>query len=318
MSYRLPPLSTFRTFEAAARHLSFKKAAAELNVTPSAVSQQIKTLETYLGIELFQRSSNTLQLTEHGVSMIPNVREGLECFVAGVESTRRVRSLGLNVSAPPSFATRWLVHHVAGFSAAHPNIAIRITSNLNNIDGPEALAKMTSKPVDPRWNDVEVAIRFGSGEYPGCRVERLFLPEYVLVCSPSLMESDTPLRSLRDLRKQVLIHDEMIPDVGKRPSWHEWMKLAKVRGIDTESGPRYSNSVLVHEAVLEGQGVALVIKQHIEADVAMGRLVIPFPITLPSAYSYYMVISKKDISKAVVQAFREWINAEITATSSRP
>jgi len=127
------------------------------------------------------------------------------------------------------------------------------------------------------------------------------------------MASDKPLRSLRDLRKQVLIHDEMIPEVAKRPSWYEWMKRAGIRGIDTESGPRYSNSVLVHEAVLEGLGVALVIKQHVEADVAMGRLVIPFPITLPSAYGYYLVISKKDVAKAVVQVFREWINREIAS-----
>ncbi|MEI7432262.1 MAG: LysR substrate-binding domain-containing protein, partial [Betaproteobacteria bacterium] len=208
-----------------------------------------------------------------------------------------------------------LVHHVAGFSSTYPNIAIRITSNPDNIDGPEALAKIVSKPIDPRRDASEVAIRFGTGEYPGFWVERLLMPEYVVVCSPSLMESDTPLRSLRDLRKQVLIHDEMIPDIDKRPSWDEWMKLAKVRGVDTESGPRYSNSILVHEAVLEGQGVALVIRQYIEDDVAMGRLVIPFPITLPAAYSYYLVISKKDVSKAVVQEFREWINLELAAKS---
>jgi LysR family transcriptional regulator, glycine cleavage system transcriptional activator len=313
VAYRLPPLSTFRTFEAAARHLSFRKAAGELNVTPSAVSQQIKKLESYLGVKLFQRDTNTLQLTEHGVSMIPNIRDGLECFVAGVESTRRVRSRILNVSAPPSFATRWLVHHVAGFSAAHPNVAIRITSNPDNIDGPEALAAMASQPIDPRKEAGEVAIRFGSGEYPGCWVERLLMPEYVLVCSSGLAASDKPLRSLRDLRKQVLIHDEMIPEVGKRPSWYEWMKRAGVRGIDTESGPRYSNSVLVHEAVLEGLGVALVIKQHVEADVAKGRLVIPFQITLPSAYAYYLVISRKDVAKEVVQEFREWVNREIVS-----
>ena len=313
MAYRLPPLSTFRTFEAAARHLSFKQAAAELNVTPSAVSQQIKKLESYLAVELFARSCNTLQLTEHGVSMIRNVREGLECFVAGVESTQRIGSRSLNFSAPPSFATRWLVHHVSEFSAEHPDIAIRINSNPDHIDGPGTLAKMAGKPVDPRADVGEVAIRFGTGEYPGYWVERLLTPEYVVVCSPSLIDSERPLHALRDLRHQVLIHDEMIPVVDKRPSWHEWMKLAKLRGIDAESGPRYSNSVLVHEAVLEGQGIALVIKQHIESDVAAGRLVIPFPISLPSAYSYYMVIAEKDVGKAVVQTFRKWIEREVTA-----
>jgi len=318
LAYRLPPLSTFRTFEAAARHLSFKQAAAELNVTPSAVSQQIKKLESFLDVDLFARSANTLQLTEHGVSMIGNIRSGLECFVAGVESTQRVRSRSLNFSAPPSFATRWLVHHLANFSAAHPDIAIRINSNPDNIDGPGTLAKMACKPINPRGDVGEVAIRFGTGDYPGYWVERLLTPEYVLVCSPSLMASARPLRSLRDLRHQVLIHDEMIPVVDNRPSWQEWMNLAKVRGIDAESGPRYSNSVLVHEAVLEGQGIALVIKQHIESDVAAGRLVIPFPISMPSAYSYYMVVAKKDVAKAVVQTFRKWIKGEVTAKSTLP
>jgi LysR family transcriptional regulator, glycine cleavage system transcriptional activator len=315
LAYRLPPLSTLRTFEAAARHLSFRLAAGELNVTPSAISQQIKKLESCLGVDLFTRGANALQLTEHGVSMIGHIREGLECFVAAVESTQRVRSKSLNFSAPPSFATRWLVHHVAGFCAAHPDIAIRINSNPDNIDGPGTLAQMASSPIEPRSEVGEVAIRFGAGEYPGYWVERLLTPDYVLVCSPSLMASDRPLRALRDLRHQVLIHDEMIPAVDKRPSWQAWMTLAKVRGIDAQSGPRYSNSVLVHEAVLEGQGIALVIRQHIESDVAAGRLIIPFPISLPSAYSYYMVISKKDASKAVVKTFCEWIRREVAAAS---
>ena len=283
-----------------------------MNVTPSAVSQQIKKLESYLGVELFLRGTKALRLTEHGVSMIPNVRDGLECFVAGVESTRRTHSWTLNVSAPPSFATRWLVHHVARFSEAHPRVAIRITSKLDNIDGPDGLAKMAGTPIDPRCDEGEVAIRFGSGDYPGYWVERMLMPEYVLVCSAAVTASRKPLRALRDLRKQVLIHDEMIPDVAKRPSWGEWMKRAGIRGIDTERGPRYSNSVLVHEAVLEGLGVALVIKQHVEADVAMGRLIIPFQITLPSTYGYYLVISRKDVAKDVVHAFREWISREIS------
>ena len=167
MAYRLPALSTFVTFEAAARHLSFRLAAAELNVTPSAVSQQIKKLESCLGVELFARSANALQLTEHGVSMIGNIRDGLECFVAGVESTQRVRSRSINFSAPPSFATRWLVHHLSGFCSAHPDIAIRINSNPDNIDGPGTPTKMASRPIEPRGDVGEVAIRFGTGEYPG-------------------------------------------------------------------------------------------------------------------------------------------------------
>lgn len=313
MAYRLPPLSTFRTFEAAARHLSFKNAAEELHVTASAVSQQIKNLESYLGVALFLRKPNALELTADGAAMVPSIRDGLDCFVAGVASTRHTSHLALDVTAPPSFATRWLVPHLAGFSAAHPELTIRITSDPDTIDGPQTLLELAKEPIDPRRDASSVAIRFGTGIYPGYRVERLLMPEYVLVCSPGLRDGGVPLRSPQDLCHQILIHDEMIPVVEKRPSWREWLKLAGVSGVDTERGPRFSNSVLVHEAVLEGQGVALVIKQHVESDVAAGRLVIPFAITIPSAYAYFLVTPKIDAKKAVVLAFQRWIGKEIKA-----
>ena len=315
MVYRLPPLSTFRVFEAAARHLSFKKAAEELNVTPSAISQQIKKLESYLGVPLFERLANGLQLTQHGVSMIPKVREGLECFVVGVDASRQVRSRNLTISAPPNFATRWLAHHLSGFSAAYPEVAIRIVSSPDHIDGPQTTASLARQSFDPRKGTNEVAIRFGNGVYPGYFVERLLVPEYVLVCSPNLLQGPSPLRTLKDLRQQVFIHDEAIQPVDKRPSWREWLRLAGVKGVDHERGPRYSNSVLVHEAVLAGQGLALVIRQQVESDVQAGRLVIPFQVTLPASYAYYLVIHETDAAKPVVKAFQEWIRTEISRHS---
>lgn len=312
MSYRFPPLSTFRTFEAAARHLSFKKAALELHVTPSAVSQQIKNLESYLGTALFQRRPNALRLTEDGTAMIPNIRAGLDCFAVGIAGTRHVQSRFLNVSAPPSFATRWLVPHLSRFSIAHPDVGIRITSSADTIDGPHALPARSDDETDPRQEMSEVAIRFGSGLYAGYRVEKLLTPDYVLVCSPGLQAGATPLRALDDLRRHILIHDETIPRVEKRPSWAQWLKLAGITGVDSEHGPRFSNSVLVHEAALGGQGVALMIRQHVEADVAAGRLVIPFSITIPSAYAYFLVTPEADAENAIVLAFRQWIRAEIS------
>lgn len=312
MSYRFPPLSTFRTFEAAARHLSFKKAAEELHVTPSAVSQQVKNLESYLGLALFQRCPNALRLTEDGTAMVPNIRAGLDCFAAGIEVTRHGKTRSLNVSAPPSFATRWLVPHLSRFSIAHPDVAIRITSSPDTIDGPHAFPARTDEETDPRQEISEVAVRFGSGVYPGHRVEKLLTPEYVLVCSPGLRDGATALRTLDDLRRQILIHDETIPLVEKRPSWAQWLKLAGITGMDSEHGPRFSNSVLVHEAALGGQGVALVIRQHVEADIAAGRLVIPFPFTIPAAYAYFLVTPEADAENAIVLAFRVWIRAEIS------
>jgi LysR family glycine cleavage system transcriptional activator len=313
MAYRLPPLSTFRTFEAAARHLSFKKAAAELHVTPAAVSQRIKSLETYLGVSLFHRQPKALELSEEGVAMYPKVRDGMDCFAAAVESTQRNHSLALNVSAPPSFATRWLVPRLARFSQDHAEVAIRISSNPENIDGPQTALEMTMTANDPRQETSQVAIRFGTGAYPGYQVEKMLTPDYVLVCSPRLIDGETPLRTPADLVNHILIHDESIPFVEQRPSWHEWLKLAGVSGLDTERGPRFSNSLLVQEAAVEGQGVALALRQQVESEVSAGRLVIPFDIAMPSNYAYYLVISQTIAERPVVLAFKDWLQAEIGA-----
>lgn len=313
MAYRLPPLSTFRTFEAAARHLSFKKAAEELHVTPAAVSQQIKSLETYLGVSLFQRLPKALQLTEEGLAMFPKVRDGMDSFAAAVESTRRSASLALNVTAPPSFATRWLVPRLSRFSLAHAEVAIRISSNPENIDGPQTELEMTMGANDPRLETSEVAIRFGTGVYPGYQVEKMLTPDYVLVCSPRLIDGETPLRSPADLVNHILIHDESIPSVEQRPSWHEWLKLAGVSGIDTERGPRFSNSILAQEAAAEGQGLALALRPQVEAEIAAGRLVMPFDIPMPSAYAYYLVIPQVIAERTVVLAFKNWLKTEIGA-----
>lgn len=311
MAYRLPPLSTFRTFEAAARHLSFKQAAAELHVTPAAVSQQIKKLEDYLGVALFQRLPKALQLTEEGLAMFPRVRDGMDCFSAAVESTRRNASQSLNVSAPPSFATRWLVPRLARFSLAHPELAIRISSNPENIDDTQTALDMSMEASDPRHEASELAIRFGTGAYPGYQVEKMLTPDYVLVCSPRLLEGTPPLRTPEDLANHILIHDESIPDLEQRPSWHEWFRLAGVPGIDTERGPRFSNSIMAHEAAVEGQGVALALRQQIDTELSTGRLVMPFDIAMPSAYAYYLVIPHAIAERGVIRAFKAWLQAEI-------
>lgn len=311
MAYRLPPLSAFRTFEAAARHLSFKKAAEELHVTPAAVSQQIKNLETYLGVLLFHRLPKALQLTEEGLAMFPKVRDGMDCFAAAVESTRRDDALALNVTAPPAFATRWLVPRLARFSEVHTELAIRISSNAENIDGSQSTVLPVMEVSALRHQVSEVAIRFGTGLYPGYQVEKLLTPDYVPVCSPSLLNGEPPLHAPGDLSRHILIHDESILAIEQRPSWHDWFKLAGVSGVDGERGPRFSNSILAQEAAIEGQGVALALRPQIEADVACGRLVIPFDISMPSTYAYYLVIPQAIAERAVVCAFKEWLEAEI-------
>ena len=288
MSYRLPPLPALRAFEAAARHLSFKKAADELFVTPAAISQQIKALESYLGVLLFHRLPRALELSEQGQAMLPKLREGMDCLAAAVEMAQQRPAGLLTVHAPPSFALRWLVPRLSRFAALHPEVELRLADDAGNIDGlgrgPESVL------TDPRDAGSAVAVRFGMGDYPGFSRDLLLAPEYVLVCSPGLLSRSAPFATAADLAQQVLIHDESIPDEAVRPSWDEWFRLAGVHGVDTSRGPRFSSAVLVLEAALGGQGVALSLWPLVEADVRAGRLLMPFPTVLPSRYVYSLVV----------------------------
>jgi LysR family transcriptional regulator, glycine cleavage system transcriptional activator len=281
-----------------------------LHVTPSAVSQQIKTLEDWLDCRLFHRRQNLLQLTEEGLAMCSRVREGLDCFAAAVAATRHDTAPTLNVTAPPSFATRWLVPRLSRFSSAHPAVAIRVTSTVDNIDRPQTASGPKNALIDLRDDEGEVAIRFGSGFCPGFEVEKILTPDFVVVCNPRLLTGESPLRTPADLSQHILIHDESIPSAGKVPIWSAWLKLARVEGIDSERGPRFSNTLLVIEAVLEGQGVALVPRPLVEADVAAGRLSLPFAIRLPSEYSYYLVVPGALATREPVAAFRAWLQTE--------
>lgn len=311
MVYRLPALSTFRTFEAAVRHLSFSKAAQELNVTPAAVSQQIKKLESYLGVALFLRSPNALTLTDDGQAMYPKIRAGLDQFAAGVEVTQHHQRRSLNVTAPPAFAARWLIPRLARFSAAHPEVLVRITSLIGNIDEPDGVLAQSTDLIDPRSESSEVAIRFGTGLYPAYQVEHLFTPDFVVACRPSLCSGDLALQQPQDVRRHTLIHDESTLVVERMPNWQTWLKRVGVSDVDVDRGLRFSNAILTLEAALDGQGVAFVQKQLIDADVAAGRLVIPFATSLPSHYAYFLLIAKTASTQPVVLAFQQWLAEEI-------
>lgn len=310
MTYRLPPLQALRAFESASRHLSFKKAAEELHVTPAAISQQVKALEGYLGVPLFRRLTRAIELTGHGAAMLPKVREGFECLAAAVESTRQEIGGVLTVTAPPSFASRWLLPRLSRFSAIHPEIELRLASSPDTIDRRGDTAVLEEGVVDPRSDSSRLAIRYGTGKYPGYRVERVFSPAYVPVCRPSLLTGEHPLHEPADLRWQVLIHDETIAEEDSPPGWPDWLRLAGAGQVDARRGPRFSNAVLAIGAALDGQGVALAPRPLIEADVAAGRLAIPFDICVPSPYAYFLVMQEAVARRAAVAAFRSWLMAE--------
>jgi len=302
------PLNALIAFEAAARHLSFAKAAAELNVTPAAISQQIRSLEEQLGVRLFHRRTRGLALTSAAESGLPALQEGFEKLTSGVGQLRgETRQNALNVWAAPSFAAKWLVPRLQRFAAAHPEITICITASGDLMDrsgDPSALPASAF-----REHDIDVAIRFGKGRYPGCRVEKLMSAAAVPLCSPALLrDGPHPLKRPDDLRFHTLLHDDT-PYEG-RPDWASWLAAAGVHDIDSNRGIHFNHVSLALEAAADSQGVVLSIGQLASNDLASGRLVIPFETRVPLDYAYHVISLDDSPNVANVDAFRAWVAAE--------
>ncbi len=310
MTYRLPSLNSLRAFEVAARHLSFKDAGAELSVTPTAISHQIHGLEEYLGFPLFHRLTRALELTREGKAMLPKVREGLECFAAAIESTRFHEASGrLLVTSPPAFVSRWLIRHLPDFNAANPEIQLHMAASLETIDTPDAAGVTGLERLDVRDDECEVFIRFGRGQYDGCRVDRLFAPTYTPVCSPRLLYGMRPLNTPADLRRHNLLYDESSIESMDRPKWSEWLQLAGLKDINPAAGTHFSDPGLVLSAAVDGVGVALASIPLVEAEVAAGRLAKPFDIVIRPAQAYYLVVPVAIANRPIVSTFRRWLLA---------
>ena len=306
---RLPPLNALRAFEAAARHLSFKRAAAELHVTPGAVSAQVKLLEARLGVTLFRRLTRALELTSEAQTLLPKVREGLDNLQEAVGRLRaREDSAALTVLAPPNFAARWLIPRLHGFTSAHPSLELHVASRQSMIDGHENGEVV--RVADAREDAPTVAIRFGTGHYPGARVDEVFSVGYIPVCSPKLLEGEHPLREPADLRFHTLLHDDTVLEESARPSWSDWLRSAGVSEVDEERGPHFSDASLALEAAIEGLGVALAIKPLLCAEIEAGRLVVPFDLVIPAKWAYFLVSPGPPAQASAVDAFRAWILAE--------
>ena len=309
--YRLPPLNALRAFEAAARHLSFKNAADELSVTPTAVSHQIKMLEEFLELPLFRRLTRALELTPEGEAMLPKVREGLECFAAAVENTRRRASKGrLVVVAPPSFAIRWLVPRLQRFTLAEPHVNLHLLSSLNAIESYQTGGAPAFDGIDLRAEDSQVVIRFGAGSYPGFRVDRIISTDYIAVCSARLVNAAHPLREPADVRFHVLLHNDTAVNERARPTWKEWLRVAGVKGVDSSVGPHFSDTGLALAAAVDGLGIALAPKQLVATEIAEGKLMVPFDIEIGQNFSYDLVTPKAISERPIVEAFRQWLLQE--------
>ncbi|MDJ0955391.1 MAG: transcriptional regulator GcvA [Arenicellales bacterium] len=291
MAQRLPPLNALRAFEAAARHLSFTKAAEELYVTQSAISHQVKLLEDYLGIKLFRRLNRALVLTDEGQLYLPPV---MRVFDQLHEATKRLtenEARGrLTVSVLPSFAARWLVPRLGQFIKTYPELDVRVAPSL--------------ELVDFARDDVDLGIRYGRGRYPGLRVDRLMTEDVFPVCSPELLKGDQPLQQPQDLKHHVLMHDD------EHGEWGTWLLSAGVKDIDPTRGPTFTDSSMLIQAAVAGQGVALARGALAADDLASGALVRPFTLSLPVEYAYYIVCPEETADRPKVAAFREWLLQE--------
>ena len=224
MTRSLPPLNALRAFEAAGRHLSFTKAAVELNVTPAAIGHQVKALEELLDIRLFRRLTRALRLTDAGQAALPTLTEGFDTLARGVAQMGAHSERGLlSVSVSPSFGALWLVPRLERFCRRHPDIEIRI-------DG-------TDRRVDVARGDADVALRYGPGGYRGVRVDWLFGQVNTPVCSPALLSAAQPLRRPDDLRHHTLLH---IDWKDAEASWRMWLRAAGLHDIDPTRGPHFT------------------------------------------------------------------------------
>lgn len=287
----LPPLHSIRAFEAAARHLSFNRAADELHVTPSAVSHQVRALEEHLGVRLFERLTRRVVLTHHGQAFLPPIQSALDQIDAAVKRIGVDRDEGsLTVQASPNFATEWLVPRLLGFQADHPEIEVKL---------------MTTRGQDAQsfdFDQVDLAIWYGRGHWPNVACERLMSEELVPVCSPELLEGERPLRSPEDLRSATLIH--VLIRIGQ---WRNWLDAAGVEGIDPERGPKFQNTPLALEAAMAGMGVAIANRAFVADHLRDGRLVIPFDQDLPTESAYYLIYPKHGLQRPSALAFRAWV-----------
>ena len=300
MARNLPPLNSLRAFEAAARHLSFTKAAEELHVTPAAISHQVKALEEQLGVVLFRRLTRALRLTEAGQAALPVLRDGFDKLADAVDLLHRHEESGaLTVSLDPSFAAKWLVPRLDRFRAAHPDLDLRLAA--------------TEKLADFQRDNVDLAIRFGGGSYPGLESKRLFSREMFPVCSPQLLNGPTPLENPDDLRHHTLLHLDWDLEDATAPTWRMWLLAAGIHDIDFTRGPVFSITSLAIQAAIEGQGVALANSVLVADDLAAGRLVMPFDLTVcdPLDFAYHVVVPKRTADLPKVAAFRDWILSEI-------
>jgi LysR family glycine cleavage system transcriptional activator len=293
MTARLPSLNGLRAFEAAARHLSFTLAASELNVTQTAISHQIRRLEEELGIRLFVRQNRALALTPEARDYLPGVRAAFnDLRLATDRLLRKDDDKVLTVSTLASLAAKWLLPRLTDFQEQHPGIDVRITTS--------------TSLVDFQRDNVDAAIRYGRGQWPGLRADWLMADELFPVCSPSLLRGDKPLRQPEDLKGYPLLHTSN----ANSDDWRLWLTAAGLPAdIARQPGITFDMIFMTIQAAIDGIGVAMGRTSYVQDDIAKGRLVVPFKIALPADAGFYLVAPEGRREAPKLAAFRQWIVA---------
>ncbi len=293
MPTRIPPLPALRAFESVARHGSLRMAAQELNVTHGAISHQIKFLQESLGVELVARAGRGVALTPAGQRLSPQLSEALSRLAQVVEAVQPdVHDKPLRISVLPSFAAKWLLPRLSQFMARHPDVALTLDANLS--------------VVNLHNTGIDLAFRYGAGQWPGVHAERLMGEEMLVVCSPHYRRGKLPTRP-KDLLRHPRLRDE------SARVWQDWFHAAGVNDAVPEPAVAFSDAGLLLQAVLAGQGVALVRSVLAHDDIVAGRLVVLPGPRLLAAYAYYVVTDLRDTLPPKGQVFVDWVRAQVRA-----
>jgi len=298
MRRHLPPLNALRAVEAAARHMSISLAANELNVTPAAISHQIRLLEDHIGLPVFVRSGRGLALSDAGAAGLRDLREAFARLSAAMDAIDSLGEAGiLSVSVAPSFAAKWLLPRLGSFQRTHPEIDVHVSASMQLAD----FAK----------DGVDIAIRYGGGTYTDVVVKKLLKESVIPVCSPEFLATHGPLRSADNLVGLTLLHDDSPDNDPSCPTWEMWLRAASMPQIDATRGPRFNQSSLVIEAAVLGRGVALAKTALAAQDLRSRRLVQPLPSSMTVDFAYYIVAPRAKLNLPKVSHFIAWLESQV-------
>ncbi|HVL75626.1 MAG TPA: LysR substrate-binding domain-containing protein [Noviherbaspirillum sp.] len=287
---KLPPLSALRVFEAAARRLSFRLAAEELHVTPTAVSHQIRQLEDWMGVRLFERGTRKVSLTGAGARLFPPLRDGLDSFERAVDEVRRSQAAKVaTLSSTVAFMARRLAPLAGSFRSAYPDWTLRLDAS--------------NDPVDLD-GEADAAIRYGRGHYPGLVVVPLLADRFAPVCTPRLAAA-----ARKGLRGATLIHFEWGPIARadeQAPTWRRWLEAAGMTGVDAEAGLSFTDEIHAVHATLAGQGIGMLSLNLVADEIASGLLVQPFDVAIGN-YRYDLVYSPRAAARPATVVLVDWV-----------